>query len=458
VEAIKDWGALSLPRLELAEVGWRTLAFTALVSLGAGVLFGSAPALEALKLNLARTLNEETRGGTGGRGRSVTRSLLVVTEVALSVMLLIAAGLLLRTYAGLTRLDLGFQPAEVMTMRVSLPTARYPNDEARAQYVRRALERLSALPGVEAVGGASVLPFTSADWRCQFVVAGSGTASAESASYNSVSPGYFGAMGARLLAGRDFTAADDGASPRVVIVSQALAERYFGGEGAVGRTVELNLVGRSERVTIVGIVRNMALQTPDEAPRAVLYQPHAQRPWHAFHFTLRAAGSAEQGLIPAARRVLAEIDGEVPVDRVQWFESLLGRTMASRQLAMVLLTGFAALAALLAAVGLYGVMAVSVAHRGREFGIRMALGAKPGEILSLVFRDGMALTAAGLAAGLAAAPLATYALRQMLYGVTFLDPLTFAGVAILIVSISAAACVPPAVRGARTDPATALRD
>lgn len=458
VRAIKSWGVLALPRLELATVGVRVLLFTALVSLAAGILFGSAPALQALRLNLSSALNEESRGSSGGRGRSLTRSLLVVAEVALSVILLVAAGLLLRTYAGLTRLDLGFEPDRVLTMRVVLPSARYSGDTARSLFIRRVVSRLSTLPGVAAAGGASVLPLTPGDWRCQFVIDGSGAASPETATYNAVDPGYFDSIGARIIAGRLFSAADTADSQPVIIVSQAFAARYFPGQNAVGRSLTLNLVNRSDRATIVGVVRNMAIRAPDEAPPAVLYQPHAQRPWPAFTFTIRSAGADPSSLAGTARGVVREIDSEVPVDRVQPLSSVVARVLSGRQLAMVLLTAFAALAVLLAAVGIYGVLAVAVAHRSREFGIRMALGACPSDVLSLVFKEGLGLTAAGLLGGLAAAPLATYALRQMLYGVTFLDPITFAAVAALILVISAAACLIPARRAARTDPACALRE
>lgn len=458
VRAIRNWGVLALPRLELASIGVRALVFTALVSLAAGVLFGSAPALQALRLNLASALNEESRGSSGGRARGLTRSILVVAEVALSVILLVSAGLLLRTYSGLTRLDLGFDPSRVLTMRVVLPAALYADDPSRALFLRRVVSRLNSLPGVAAAGGAAVLPMTSANWRCQFAVDGSDASSPESADYNAVDPSYFDSIGARILSGRPFSDTDTGAAPPVVIVSQSLANRYYPRQDAVGRSLTLHLIGHSQRVTIVGVVRDMALKTPEETPRPILYQPHAQQPWRFIHFTIRASGADPASLATAARRAVHEIDSQVPLDRVQPFSALIGRVLSSRQLAMVLLIAFAALAVLLAAVGLYGVLAVAVAHRSREFGIRMALGARPADVLALVFKDGLGLTAAGLAAGFAAAPLATYALRQMLYGVTFLDPLTFATVAALILAISAAACLLPARRAARVDPSTALRE
>lgn len=458
VSAAKNWGALAMPRLELASVGTRSLAFTLLVSLAAGILFGSAPALQTLRLSLTSALNEESRGSSGGRARSLLRSVLVVAEVTLSVVLLISAGLLLRTYFGLARLNLGYEPARVLAMRAVLPAARYADEPSRALFVRRVVSGLSSVPGVAAAGGAAVLPMTTGNWRCQLTLDGSDSAAPESVDYNTIDPGYFDSLGVRLVSGRPFSAADTAGSQPVVIVSQALARQYFPQQDPIGRAVTLSFVSQTTRATIVGVVSDMALKTPEEAPRAVLYQPHAQRSWPFFQFTVLAAGAKPESLAAAVRRVVYEVDPEVPLDRVQPLSAFLDRLLSSRQLAMVLLTAFAILAIVLAAVGLYGVLAVSVAHRAREFGIRMALGASPADIRRLVFRNGLGLTAAGLASGLAVAPMATLALRQMLYGVTFLDPLTFGSVAALVLAVGALACVLPALRAARTDPATALRE
>jgi putative ABC transport system permease protein len=458
VSAIKNWGVLALPRLNLASISNNVLAFTFLLSIAAGVLLGAVPAWQILRLRLAATLNEESRGSSGSRGRGLTRTILVVVEVAISVVLLVSAGLLLRTYAGLTRLDMGFQPAPVLTMRGMLPVVRYAEDESRAQFVRQVVSRLGTLPGVAAAGSAAMLPMMSAKWFCQFSVDGSSSASLESVSYNTITPGYFESIGTPILRGRPFSASDSSASPPVVIISQALATRYFPSQDPIGNSVTLKLNGQTQRAAIVGVVRNMAQEEPNDPGRAVIYQPHAQRPWPFFFLTLRADGVDPASLAAAASKAVYEIDPEVPMDRVQPLSRFVDRTLSQQQLAMVLLTAFSALAMILAAIGLYGVLAVAVAQRRREFGIRMALGANQSDILSLIFRNGMGLTITGLIAGLIAAPMASYALKQMLYGVTFIDPLTFAAVSLLILGVSAAACFPPARRASRVDPATALRD
>ncbi len=458
VRAVRNWGSLNWPRLQLAEIGAPVLVFSFVLSIGAGLLCGIAPALKMLRLNLGRVLGEESRGSSAGRARGLSRSLLVVTEVALSVVLLVAAGLLLRTYTGLTRLDMGFQPARVLTMRTMLPLSRYTTDEARSLYVRNLLSKLRNLPGVTATGGSGILPMMVSGWHCQFSVDGSATTVVESGDYNSITPGYFETIRARLISGRDFTDADDASAPPVAIISSSLGKRYFPSLDPVGRSITLHFRGVPMRMTIVGVVHDISQRRPDEPPRAVIYQPHAQHPWPIFTFSLRTAGLDPQALIPAVRKAAYELDSEIPLDRIQPLARMVDRSLAQQQLAMVLLTAFSALAVLLAAVGLYGILAVAVAQRTREFGIRSALGATQRDILLQVFRHGLGLTSAGLAAGMIAAPMATYALRQMLYGVTFLDPLTFVAVAGLIFLVSAASCIPPARRAARIHPASALRE
>ncbi|MBI4889306.1 MAG: ABC transporter permease [Acidobacteria bacterium] len=458
IRAVRNWGSLSWPRLQLAQIGAPVLIFAFLLSIAAGVLCGITPALKMVRLKLARVLGEESRGSSAGRARGLSRSLLVVIEVALSVVLLVAAGLLLRTYTGLTRLDMGFQPAGVLTMRTMLPLSRYTTDEMRARYVRSLLAKLRSLPGVAASGGSGMLPMMSSGWICQFSVDGAPTTVIESADYNSITPGYFDTLSARVIAGRDFAESDDPSAPPVVIISSTLGKRYFPSLDPVGRTITLHFRGVATRATIVGVVHDMSQRRPDEPPRAVIYQSHAQHPWPIFTFSLRTSGLQPQALIPAVRKAAYELDSEIPLDRIQPLSRMVDRSLAQQQLAMVLLACFAVLAILLAAVGLYGVLAVAVAQRAREFGIRSALGATQRDILFEVFRQGLGLTIAGLAAGLIAAPMATYALKQMLYGVTFLDPVTFAAVALLMLSVSAASCFGPARRAARIHPASALRE
>jgi len=459
VGAVKQWGLLRMPRLSDAAVNGNVLIFTFLLSVAAGVLFGSAPALQALSISLSRTLGEESRGSSGGTHRSVTRSLLVIFEVSLSVILLVAAGLLLRTYAGLVSIDTGFQPQRVLCMRTIMPTAKYESVDERSLFVRRVIQRLESLPGVTSAGGSGILPLSPANWAVDFSIEGRshGGGISETAHYNSITPRFFETIGARMVRGRAFTDADDLTTQPVIIISESMASNHFPGEDPIGRMVRFELRQETTQARIVGVVRDISLRRLDEKPRAMIYQPYAQRTWSWLFFVARTNGDPST-LESASRRAIYETDSEVPVDRIVPMMRLVKRVMAQQELAMVLLTSFSALALVLAVVGLYGVMAMSVSQRGREIGIRMALGAHGTSILGLILKQGLGLTLAGLAAGLAVAPIATQALRQMLYGVKPLDAVTFAAVAVLLFVTSVAACVVPALRASRVDPGKALRE
>jgi putative ABC transport system permease protein len=458
IRAIAKWGPDQLPRVQQATVDLNVLAFTFAVSLLAGVLFGMVPAWQVLRLNLAVSLREESRGSSGSSRKSLARSLLVVTEVACSVILLVGAGLLLRTFVALSNIDTGFRADHVLTLRTTLPSGKYADDPSRALYVQRVLERLSATPGVVAAGCTTALPMMQVNWMSEFTIEGKveDNGQKESASYNAVSPGYFDALGARLKRGRVFAQTDTADAPPVVLISEALEKKHFSGEDPIGRYLNMHIGKFSSRAQVVGVVHDIAQLRPDEAPRVLIYQPHAQRPWPFLAFAVRTSGepAAMAGVV---RRAFFEVDPDLPVERVMSMLQLEERVLAQQRLALVLLMIFGGLAVVLATVGLYGVLAVAVAQRGREIGIRMAMGATSGDILKLVMTQGMGLTLAGLLGGMVAAPLASTAMKQMLFGVKPLDPVTFAGVALVVLLASAAACVFPARRAASVDPGTALR-
>lgn len=459
VRMIGLWGGTLMPTLGRSHVNWLVVGYTFVISGVAGVLFGAIPAWQVLRLNLADTLRDETRGSSGGVRKGLARSLLVVSEVALSVILLVGAGLLLRTFVEISRIDIGFRMDHVLTLRTTLAEAAYPNDAARAQYVRRILERLQRVPGVEAAGVTSALPMMGVNWLADYTVAGrpAEVGARESATYAAITPKYLDSLGARMVSGRPLAETDTATAPPVVLVSEALAKRTFPGEDAVGKFLNMRVGRFKDHPQIVGVVRHMAHLKPDEPPRAVIYQPHAQRPWPFLAFAIRTAGEP-MAMEGAIRRAFFEVDAELPVERVQPLEALLDRVLAQKRLALVLLMVFSVLAVVLAAVGLFGVLAVAVAQRSREMGIRMALGASGTDILKLVFTQGLGLTVAGIVAGLAAAPLASMVMRQMLYGVQPLDPLTFAAVALLVLAASSAACLFPAMRASKVDPGLALRE
>ncbi|MGJ5815380.1 ABC transporter permease [Paludibaculum fermentans] len=458
VRIIGKWGSATMPKLAQSQVDWLVVGYTFLVSAAAGILFGAIPAWQVLRLNLADTLRDESRGSSGGTRKGLTRSLLVVSEVALSVILLVGAGLLLRTFIELNRLDLGFKPDRVLTLRTTLAESAYGTDAAKAGYVRRIIDRLERVPGVISAGVSTALPMMQVNWLTDFTVDGRPAQSGqkESATYAAVTPRYLETIGARLAGGRMLSESDNETAPPVVMISEALGKRVFPGENAVGRFINMRVGRFKTHAQIVGIVHDMAYAKPDEKPRPVVYQPHAQRAWPFLAFAIRTSAEP-MSLEGAVRRAFFEVDSELPVERVQPMGALMDKVLAQQRLALVLLIVFAGLAVVLAAVGLFGVLAVAVAQRSREMGIRMALGASGRDILRLVLTQGMGLTLAGILAGLLAAPLASQVMRQMLYGVQPLDPITFAAVALLVLAASFAACVLPAWRASKVDPGLALR-
>lgn len=278
----------------------------------------------------------------------------------------------------------------------------------------------------------------------------------ETATYNTITPGYLAAIGAALKSGRDFLPTDTGNSTPVVLISEELERLHFAGRNPLGRALRMTVANHEIEAQIVGVVRDIKHLRLDDAPRVAIYQPHAQLPWPFLAFAIRTRGEPMR-MAAAVRAAFAETDPALPVEKVQPLAEMVDRSLAQQRLAMTLLWIFSIMATALAAVGLYGVIAVAVAQRTREFGIRLALGAGRGEVLRLVLRQGLLLTVAGLAAGLAAAPMASAALEQMLYGVGRLDSATYAVVIALLLLVSLAACLPPAWRACRTDPAVTLR-
>ncbi len=456
---IKEWSLLSLPRLETAKFDIQALLFALLLALCAGVVFGCLPAWRTVRLNLANCLREETRGGTAGAGRATARSILVISEVALSAILLVAAGLLVRTISGLTEIDPGFDSSGVTTCRATLPDARYSTPELRATFVRNAMTRLKALPGVTAAGVTTALPFMQVNWIAQFAIEGRPDLDGQKlgATYNAISPEYLDALNIPLVKGRKFTERDDLAAPPVVLISQAMERGWFNGRDAVGQYLRMKVANHEFRAEVVGVVANVKHLQLDEEPRVAIYQPHAQLPWPFLAVAMRSTREGE-AMANAVRKVFSEVDNETPIDKLQPMSVLLETNLAQKRLAMTLLSVFAALALALSAVGLYGVLSISVTQRTREFGVRSALGATRADIIRLVFRDGMILSVMGLAVGLACSPLATRTMETMLYGVKPLDGRTFAAVAGVLLLVSAAAILAPALRASRVEPSEALRD
>lgn len=458
LKAVVAFSPAAVPRLEDAALDPTVILFAVGLSLLSGILFGAGPALNSLRLNLADMLRDESRSSTGGRARSRARAVLVAAEVALSVILLVCAGLLTRTFQKLASIELGFRPEGVMTSSTALPSPKYRDERLCLEYVRRMLERLRAIPGVEAAGIGTTLPMQQVNWLAEISSGGAEDTGGErhTVSYHAVTPGYFEAIGARLVSGRGFGETDGVDSSKVVIVNRELERVHLGG-GGLGRSVRVRIAGHDVTAEVVGVVETIRQLKPEEEPRPAIYQPHAQNPWPFLAFAVRSKGS-EAAVSAEIRRAFLQVDPDLPIDRVLPLTNLLGDALRQRKLTLGLLAVFGGLAVVLSLVGLYSVLAISVAQRRRELGIRMALGARKSDITMLVLRQGGLLGATGLAAGLLVAPLASKTMNTLLVGVTPADPATYAAVALLVMAASLLASLIPAWRGSRVEPLDALRD
>jgi putative ABC transport system permease protein len=455
-----------LPRVEDAALDPVTLALTAGLALATGLLFGLVPALQLSRPHLAGVLNEGGRGGTPGRVRHGVRRGLVVMQVAGSVVLVIGAGLLVRTLLALNAIDLGFDTRQVLTATLQLPPSDYPTPRSVVDFYRRLTAQLASQPGVAAAGAARVLPLarTIGDWS--ITVEGRPAAPNENPNgdYQAVTPGYFTTMGTTLLSGRLFTDADREEAPPVVVINDTMAARYWPGQDALGRRFQMGGSGsRLPLMTIVGIVRTSRHNAVVEEPRAEMYLPHAQTPLSVGSPARAMAIVVKTGADPLAfattlRREVRAMDRNLPIADVQTLGSVAADALAGPRFAALLLGLFAALALTLAAVGTYATIALLVSERSQEIGIRMALGAERGAIVRSILGEGLTLAGAGGALGMTGALVTTRLLGTLLYGVSPLDPLTFAAVPAILTVIALVASLTPARRAASLDPVTALRD
>ena len=470
------WGVRALVALapgevpRLAEVGLdgSVLAFTLLASLATGALFGLAPAFAGAGVELAESLRAGGRGDTGGR-RAAVRGSLVVAEVALSLVLMVGAGLALRSLIALGAVDPGFRPQGVMTMTTLLSQQRYPEVPRVRAFYDEVVRRVAAQPWVEAVGITTHLPMSGQNWENGIVVEGwqgSSPQDAAVAGVRGVTPDYFRAIGNPLRAGRAPTARDDAGAPAVLLVNEAMAKRYWPGvplADVPGRRVKIADDPGEPWRTVVGVVADVRHGGLESETRPELYLPFAQYPdWavslagRAMSFAVRS--SADDGaVVRGVRQEVTALDRDVPLSQVQPLAELVDESVAQPRFRTFLLAAFAVLAVSLAAVGIYGVIAYAVAQRTREIGVRVALGAGRAQVLRLVVGEGLRLAGLGLAVGLVASLAATRVLRGLLYGTSPTDPATFAGVSLLVLTVAFVAAYLPARRAARVDPMVALR-
>jgi putative ABC transport system permease protein len=450
-----------IPRFDQAGIDGRVLAFTLTVSLLTGLVFGLVPSLQASKPDLNNTLKEGGRGTTGGAGGLRVRNLLVVSEIALSLVLLVGAGLLIRSFMRLQQFDLGFNPNNLATMRIQLPGTKYREPAQVDAFYKQLFERIESVPGVKSVGAISDVFLTDTPNSTNFSIEGRpvpiGADSIE-VPLDSVSPGYFRAMGIPLLSGREFDDRDVRDSTPVVIVNETFVRRFFADEEPLGKRFVYGQPGPDNNnwITIVGVVGDMRRTGFDRPVRPETFLPQSQNPSGTLTIVARSAGDPV-ALSNTLRSEVWAIDNDQSVYDLKSMDQTLSEMSSQRRFNMLLLGIFAALALTLAAVGIYGVMSYSVAQRTHEIGVRMALGARGTDVLGMVVRRGMVLAFAGIGAGLIGAAALTRLLSSLLYGVSATDPLTFVVIPIVLAAVALGACFVPARRATKVDPMVALR-
>ena len=463
VALLRAWNPGNLPRIEEVHLDARVLAFTLLISVGTGVLFGLAPALQGSRADLAAA-SKQGRGSSASAGRRRARAVLVVAEIALSLLLLAGAALLLQSFVRLQRVETGMAapPAEVLTMQISPSAAKYRDDKTSIAFYQRLLERVRHVPGVEAAAVGDSLPPDREGDADTYVIAGRPLAQGELnpvTSAPTVSADYFRALGIPLLRGRSFDQLDRQGSPPVAILSEGMARRDFAGQDPIGQRLKASgpeLTG-SPYMEIVGVVGNTKYLGLASPLGAAYYQASAQNGGQKQFLVVRAAVPAA-ALAPLLRREVQSIDRDVVAGAAATMEQALADSVAQPRFRTLLLAAFAAVALLLAAIGIYGVIAYSVEQRTHEIGLRMALGAGRAEILRLVVGQGANLALAGIGLGLGAALAGTRALAKLLFGVGATDPLTFVLVPALLAVVALAASFIPARRAAGIDPQQALKN
>jgi len=459
LQALIALGDAQLPGLIKTGLDPAVLGFTFLLAIATGLVFGIIPAIAITRGNAAAFLKDDSRSGTASRSTGAMRTVLVVAETMFAVMLLIGAGLLIKSYARLQSVSPGFTSENVLTAQIALPAARYPEAPDFRGFWTRLIERARAIPGVTVVGTTSNVPFNGMVSSGTYTIVGRTVAPGEALPHGRqevVGGDYFKAMNIPLLAGRSFNDGDSIQAPLVCIIDEYLAKKYFSGGDAIGHQISRGGQAAFTIVGIVGTINTIDLGQPVTKER--LYYPLAQQAFGRSTALILKTGLDPQTLVPQVRAAVRALDPEQPIADVRTMEQWLSRSLQNRRTNMQLLTVFGAVALVLSAIGIYGVLAFGVAQRVREFGIRQALGADRSSILSLVIRQGLKTAGAGTVLGLAASFALARFLQTLLFGVTPHDPLVFAGVGVTLFGVAMAACYIPARRATRVDPMVALRD
>ena len=457
VPAVRAFSPGSVPRLAETRLDTPVLLYSLFLCMATGVLFGLIPALQTAGKELHGALKERTRGSSGGGHRGKLRSLLVVVEMAVALVLMTGAGLLIESFSRLMQINPGFSSANLMTFPLNLPPNRYATPENQALFYRQLLDRLKSIPGTEAAGVTSYLPLSGAARFVYFCPEGAvcqGIGKDPATALRQVSAGYFDTVRTPLVKGRVFTERDTATSPLVVVVNQTIADRYWPAQNPIGK----HLANSRDRIPreVVGVVSDVKFTALNAANVEEMYLPLEQAPWPATALIVRSAGNP-QSLVSAVRAKIAEIDRNLPITGIATMDSVVGSSVAQPRLIMQFVGVFAGFALLLAAIGIYGVMAYSVSARQQEMGIRMSLGAEPADILKMVVGQGMRLALLGVAIGVATSLALTRLISALLFGVHPTDPLAFSASALALLATALLASYLPARRATRVDPITILR-
>ena len=460
VSLLARMAAQSFPRLADTRIDPLALTFTIVVALATGILFGLVPALQIARTSTQDALKEGSQAATVGRGRLRLRRVLVAAEVALSLLLLVGAGLLIKSFMHLQRVNAGFDPSGVLTMRIVVPGTRYSQPDQVRSFYQEVLRRVSALPGVTKAGGSNAVPLSGSG--------GSGTTTIDNPAFADdrgtpeadqriVTPGYFEAMGMTMISGRAFDERDSGTSQPVAIIDETMARTFWPNDDPLGKRLKRG--GRQSTqpwLTIVGVVRHVRYRTLEEPSRVQLYMPHAQAPTPGMSLAIKTT-LEPRTLSNSVQREVIAVDREQPVWAIRTMDELMAASVMRRQLIMSLLTLFAGIALTLAAVGIYGVISYWVTQRSHEIGIRVAIGASRLDVLKMVLRQSMSVVLIGVAVGLIGAALLTRLIGTLLFDVSATDVATFASYSAALVLVGLLASYLPARRAARIDPVTMLR-
>jgi len=456
MRALAKWGAGQLPAGVALELDWRVLAFTLLVSAFAGILFGTMPALQATRVDLNTTLRNEGGGASQGQRRATLTSALVVGQVALSLLLLIGAGLFLRSFIRLLNVDPGFESRNVLTMNLSLSATKYAKPDQQIAYFDDVLRRVAIVPGVRSAATSAALPLS---WVRITPVLPEGQPEVALGQrpfvdIEAISPHWFDTMRVPLRRGRAFNSGDQPQSPPVIIVNETFARQYWPGENALGKHV---LIGRRPQpAEIIGIAADVKNKGLEQNTQPQLYLPFSQLPWTDMYLLVRT-DVPPRTVESAVRAQIAGVDNDQPIIKVQTVDDLLDNARTQPRFLLMLIAAFAATALVLAVIGIYGMLSYAVAQRRPEFGIRLALGAERGDLMRMVLRHGLALTLTGMVLGLAAALAVTRFVASLLYGVGTRDWITFIAAPVIFLGIALVASYVPARRATRAEPIEAIK-